>query len=80
MGFLVATTDNATMRLGRWLQPFVEQFARGFDARLYNDWDSPVFGDGCYELAKAEESRENWEPDELPLPTTAARISGSSTG
>jgi hypothetical protein len=60
--------DSFVIRRGRW---FKGLSARR-EARLYNDWD--------LELTEAEAERENWEPDELPRPTSAARISGSSAG
>ena len=49
--------DSAIIRIGRRLQPFVEQLRERRDPRLLHDWDS--------ELTEAEAERENWKPDEL---------------
>jgi hypothetical protein len=60
--------DSFIIRRGRWFKPVCARR----EARLCNDWD--------LQLTEAEAKHQNWEPDELPRPTIAARISGSSTG
>jgi len=63
--YLWWTIDSALIRLGRWSQPFVEQFRVRRDVQLWHDWDT--------ELTEPEAERENWEPYELWASMAEAR-------